>query len=438
MDQRGISTIIATVLTVLITVAAVTILWSATKPILDSVGFLDLPQVSFTIEKSGSYTIYDPENGYLSVQVKRGSDSEKIIALKFVFDIGGNSFSRKTYDVVGPNNILVYYFIFQKDIIINSVKIIPIYIRDGEEIEGTSFDIESKIPIKFGFLLEKVGEVPIVYDQEIVVTDGLVLYYTFESGYLDDGTISAYGAQNQHPIILDAKIVDQSGGGYFGKLNGQSAISTVLNGFEGRIYPLWINNLFWGSGDGFVFIENSDTLSEKIPDDMTISFWMNPTTHSNNCDPSSSIYLSNLSLYESDKVIFGSDTNYIGFVRPSCYNFMNDLGDKDKIVLQYNSSVDGIINTKKEITINSGWSYFTFVFSKSSEKVNVFINSEDTGIEFDIPNYQFNDNQFFLGVSSTDGSPNSNSVFFGNLDEFRIYNKALDIGEINTIYEFER
>jgi len=557
-SKRGISTIIASVLTVLITVAAVTILWSATKPILDSVGFLDLPQVSFTIEKSGSYTIYDPENGYLSVQVKRGSDSEKIIALKFVIDIEGNSFSRRTYNVVGSNNVLVYYFLLEKGISINSVKIIPIFIRGGEEVEGQSFDIESKIPVSFGlyegfnesldvvgpdsdedeenvfigsggeilsilnmeydelngmfgfqitrgdddvdistlefsvtnddsaqetvtietnvvmrsnnaksyympiwhgkviedFTIvtrnsggtelsslniditkiktrgdgvnfdDEIGNLPIVYDKDTVVTDGLVLYYTFSNDSHYDGDYVTNWERNVQSY-KSAKIIDQSGNGFKGEMQN-SARAYIDNRF-GYVYP----GTFWGSGkesrtdfawfanvgdsQGHLTINGNQGLKNKISNEMSISFLMIPTN--NRCDEFNAEYTK-------EKIIFGSESQFIGFYLPGCPD--------GKVLLNYSNVAEQTLEEELDISWEQ-WHHFVFVYS--NDEVEVYYDNVSKFI-FSTPGYVFDDNEFFLSALS-DALPNDNA-FFSRIDEFRIYNRALDMDDINTIYQSER
>ena len=86
-EKKGISTIIATVLIVLITVASVTILWLGVYPIIGKVMFTEDINLRLTIDKDATYTVFDKDNGLLSVRVQRGSDDANIVALKFIIDI---------------------------------------------------------------------------------------------------------------------------------------------------------------------------------------------------------------------------------------------------------------------------------------------------------------------------------------------------------------
>jgi len=80
-SKGGVSNIIATVLIVLITVASVTIFWAGISPLLSKAAFVEDMNVRFKIDKSESYTVYDPETGYLRIQLKRGSDDAGSAAL---------------------------------------------------------------------------------------------------------------------------------------------------------------------------------------------------------------------------------------------------------------------------------------------------------------------------------------------------------------------
>jgi len=89
MDNRGISAIVATVLIILITVAAVAILWGVILPMLNEVDISNEKVIS--IDTSGGYTLYDETQKIACVQVKRES-SLALEGLRVLFNIEGNSF----------------------------------------------------------------------------------------------------------------------------------------------------------------------------------------------------------------------------------------------------------------------------------------------------------------------------------------------------------
>ena len=73
MNKRGISAIIATVLIILITVSAITIIWVAIIPIIsDQFGGLN-PNSRVNVVTSQGYTFYDPVKNLVTVQVQRNA-----------------------------------------------------------------------------------------------------------------------------------------------------------------------------------------------------------------------------------------------------------------------------------------------------------------------------------------------------------------------------
>ena len=104
MNNRGISAVVATVLIILITVAAVTIIWAAIIPMiknnLDTTVCLDaVSQVS--IGSEGGYTCFefDPDakglanSGNVSVQVTRGAADFDLAGVQIIVSEGGDTFS---------------------------------------------------------------------------------------------------------------------------------------------------------------------------------------------------------------------------------------------------------------------------------------------------------------------------------------------------------
>ena len=89
MKEKGISAIVATVLIILITVAAVTIIWVTIIPMISNITGFDDPNVRLGIVSAEGYTVWDEENRLVTVQVSRtGGDSKDLegFNLIFVFD----------------------------------------------------------------------------------------------------------------------------------------------------------------------------------------------------------------------------------------------------------------------------------------------------------------------------------------------------------------
>ena len=109
MKKKAISTIVATVLIILITVAGVAIIWTAIIPLIKN-GFDGInTDVDLRIVSSLGYTVWDSENRLATVQVKRGNDESDIIGFDLIFNLGGNSVKHYVDAVPEINNMKVYY-----------------------------------------------------------------------------------------------------------------------------------------------------------------------------------------------------------------------------------------------------------------------------------------------------------------------------------------
>ena len=85
MNKRGISAIVATVLIILITVAAVTIIWGTVIPMVrDNLDFSSL-EGRVSVVTSEGYTYYDSDNESASIQVKRDPDEGVMNRIRITF-----------------------------------------------------------------------------------------------------------------------------------------------------------------------------------------------------------------------------------------------------------------------------------------------------------------------------------------------------------------
>ena len=109
MNERGVSTIVAVVLMILITVAAVTILWAVIIPLVqDSLDFGSL-RGRVSVVSAGGYTYYDSASEIASVQVKRDPDEGVMNRIRIIFSFEGNSIV-STVIAPAPGNTKVYFF----------------------------------------------------------------------------------------------------------------------------------------------------------------------------------------------------------------------------------------------------------------------------------------------------------------------------------------
>jgi len=139
MEKRGLSAIVATVVIILVTIAAVTIVWAVIVPLINQGATFDDVNTRLDIVKSSGYTFYDEQNEKLYVQVKRGIDESDMVGMDIILKIEGNT-QTYTYNgtyVPGPNQA--------KSIVINltgyplpeEIKVVPI-VYDGGKVKRSS------------------------------------------------------------------------------------------------------------------------------------------------------------------------------------------------------------------------------------------------------------------------------------------------------------
>jgi flagellin-like protein len=151
-NKRGISAIVATVMIILITVAAIGILWAAIIPMIQtSLDFSSLQGRVNVLEKG--YTAYDSSKEIASVQVKRDVDDGVMDRIKITFEVNGNSHSSS---VIAPpsGGTRVYTFDMADIGEPDSVSVAPIFAVGNKEKEG---EITSTVDIPKSRISEAVA-----------------------------------------------------------------------------------------------------------------------------------------------------------------------------------------------------------------------------------------------------------------------------------------
>jgi len=152
INKGGISAIIATVLIILITLAAVAIVWVTIVPVIKdnvlSVG--EEARVSIVVDQG--YTIFDTGRQVASVQIKRGTDDAELARLNIVFEINGTSEVFKTKGAPNTNEAKIYWFNFSNytDLVgkvPQYVSVVPVYLRNNQEVVGDVAD-RVEIPLR--------------------------------------------------------------------------------------------------------------------------------------------------------------------------------------------------------------------------------------------------------------------------------------------------
>lgn len=100
-QKRGISAVVATVLIILITVAAITIVWAAIIPMINNQldqGTLCLDAVSQLSIMDEGWTCVDTPANELSLQIKKGATTFDLADVQVLISSGGNVESVKLLD----------------------------------------------------------------------------------------------------------------------------------------------------------------------------------------------------------------------------------------------------------------------------------------------------------------------------------------------------
>lgn len=101
LNKRGVDAVVATVLIIMITVAAVAIIWMTIIPMIKtSLTESTAEKVSLSIETAGGYTVWDENNENLKVQIKRGADNSNLTGIQIVFF---NGIESRIYVINGSN-----------------------------------------------------------------------------------------------------------------------------------------------------------------------------------------------------------------------------------------------------------------------------------------------------------------------------------------------
>lgn len=109
--SRGVSAVVAVVLIIMITVAAVAIIWAFIIPtIKNSLEDSTSEKATLTIETAGGYTTWDEVQKIARVQVKRGNDKLNLTGIDFSFIKQGNTKKNQTDKVPNPGTTKIYEF----------------------------------------------------------------------------------------------------------------------------------------------------------------------------------------------------------------------------------------------------------------------------------------------------------------------------------------
>jgi len=138
-NKKGISAVVATVLIILITVAAVTIIWAAIIPMINDQlarGTICLDAMTQINIESKGYTCYDSVNNVAKVQIKHGAKDIGLVGLQILISEEGSTTSNETRgNMPVPNEEMVLNIPYSNKSADGpeSVKVAPIVEVGGSE-----------------------------------------------------------------------------------------------------------------------------------------------------------------------------------------------------------------------------------------------------------------------------------------------------------------
>lgn len=111
-SKRGVSALVATVLLILITVAAVGVIWGMLMPMLQekiTEASQSCINAKIRIDTERGYTCYDSVNKTLSIMISRGADELDLAGLQIIAFVAGSSYKFEIIDnLPGANEDEVY------------------------------------------------------------------------------------------------------------------------------------------------------------------------------------------------------------------------------------------------------------------------------------------------------------------------------------------
>jgi parallel beta-helix repeat protein len=131
--KKGISAVVATVLIILITVAAITLIWTAVIPMIKDNATSYEQNIDLSVATSEGYTVYDGENNAACVQVKRGSDGANLSGVQIIFSFGGESCSAVIYQAFEKNQMQKFCFNLSGYLKPDSVSVVPIFPKTAKK-----------------------------------------------------------------------------------------------------------------------------------------------------------------------------------------------------------------------------------------------------------------------------------------------------------------
>jgi hypothetical protein len=420
--KKGVSDVIATVLIILLVLAAIILVWNFVKGMItESAGNLDASQFSVSLS-----TQMTDLSGVASIPVIRNPGQGDIYAIKIVFKNSSGS----TFDYVNNTRVpdeleTVYYVIDLTGKNIVSFEVYPIFLINNKE----------KIGIKTDFVKNKsVSHLPA--NISLSLLDYLVGWWNG-----DYTTITGAG-QDFFGNVWDAYLfTDMSGKGNHGygawirgygygrsglemdfltvpEVTGDDHLSTQqgVTLTSGKVYCNGLQNAWNFNGESYTRIF-SDSFSRMNSVPFTISIWIKPNSWDNSYGGRNTI----LSMGDTNNGFslgWGQNNNLPGGFTGYGFSIANG----------------GIIrSTAANIPLTGTWTHVVAVYDGSN--IQMYLNGIPSGsaVSSSSPGSVTSMNMI-IGASNISG--NIVNFFNGDMDELGIYDYAMSQGDVTYLYNY--
>lgn len=436
MHKRGVSNVIATVLLILITIAAVLLLWSLIKFFKFRFDFADL-----TILDEG-FTVYNPVERIAMIQVSRGKDDATLSGLEVIFSIDGNSYVYQTPSAPNLNEKRVYYFNLCKNGIglPEKVSVAPIFFYDGKGHSGEIISKITKINVKNFSVMPNMYEdsaknlwtrVKIIPpDFPTFLKTNRVSHWKFNYDALDEMGINDLEVHGGGNITYSESAVGCGSSINFGNGGFASNNKTTNNGIKQEEGTISV----WFKREGYNF--------ESGAARNYIFSMFNWSCHFYNdypsCDEEEESVINRIYIY------FNANDDYLGYVvGPTGWNIVTEvpLNEWNFVTLTWEANPSNPSSGIAKFYLNGN-------FTNSSLYTDLEITDQIRwGSWSDLPGTDSSGSSLketiyppapltYLSYEEMIAK-GSKEYFNGSLDEAKVFNRALTDGEVKMLYDWE-
>lgn len=314
----------------------------------------------------------------------------------------GESVSVKECAFSSPNDVAGYNSCLNKNL---GARAQVYTLNESEKTikNGVVYSLTDNTSINQNSTNTSINNSPVNCNTQII--NGLVGYYCFENNASDssgngndafDSSSVSYGSISDNKFVLFDDIL-------------------IFNGVENTNFP----------GLDVVGISGSNSLSLQ---GMSVSVWLKPKNNTNNII----------------QTIFKKGTQYSSeyslYLRPASANSWTITSSQD-IAKFLGNDYSGEINTPSMgIFVNDG-NWHNLAYTRTQDgNFAVYLDGIKIG-EYNSGNvelYKTSSNELLIGNNYLSGSRWTDRHYTGAMDDFMIYNRTLDMDEINTIYNEQK